>query len=118
MLLAAAVLTASISVNIDLSGLMRRANQAPKATCNIATVGYRFRGTPGQEFRYAGDSYRIPAEGWVELIADRRRTTFAVEGHTLSIADSPRDPFGFRDVTLPTTSTLPTTNATQKGETK
>ncbi len=110
MFLAAAILTASISVDIDLSGLIRRANQAPKATCNIATVGYRFRGTPGQEFRYAGDTYRIPAEGWVELIADRRRTTFAVAGQTFPIADTPRDPFGFRDVTLP--------NSINEGETK
>ena len=104
MLLAAAVLTASISVDIDLSGLIRRANQSPKATCNISTVGYRFRGKPGQEFRYAGDTYRIPAEGWVELIADRRRTSFGFEGRTFPIAESPRDPFGFRDVALPLTT--------------
>ena len=114
MFLIAAVLTASISIDIDLSGLIRRANQAePKATCNISTVGYRFRGTPGQEFRYAGDSYTIPAEGWVELIADRRRTTFAVGSRTFPIADSARDPFGFRDVTLPSN-----TDAVEKGETK
>jgi hypothetical protein len=112
MLLAAAVLTASISVDIDLSGLIRRANQAPKATCNITTVGYRFRGRPGQEFRYAGDTYRIPAEGWVELIADRRRTTFAVGTQTFPIVETPRDPFGFRDVALPTD------NTTAEGETK
>ncbi|HEY0156268.1 MAG TPA: hypothetical protein VGF28_03160 [Thermoanaerobaculia bacterium] len=112
MFLLAAALTASISIDIDLSGLIRRANQAePKATCNIVTVGYRFRGRPGQEFRYAGDTYQIPAEGWVELIADRRRTTFAMNGETFPIADSPRDPFGFRDVTLPT-------NAAEKGEMK
>jgi hypothetical protein len=112
MLLAVAVLTASISVDIDLSGLIRRASQAPKATCNISTVGYRFRGKPGQEFRYAGDTYRIPAEGWVELIADRRRTTFAVGAQTFPIVETPRDPFGFRDVTLPID------NATAEGETK
>jgi len=112
MILAAAVLTASISVDIDLTGLFRRAKPAPKATCNIVTVGYRFRGVPGQEFRYAGDTYRIPSEGWVELIADRGRASYAVDGRTFPIADSPRDPFGFSDVTLPST------NATDKGEMK
>ena len=119
MLLAAAALTAAISVDIDLSGLIRRANQAPKVTCNISTVGYRFRGKPGQEFRYAGDSYRIPAEGWVELIADRRRTTFAVGGRTFPIAESLRDPFGFRDVTLPCTDRQDCLSSTsEEGETK
>lgn len=104
MFLLAAVLTASINIDIDLTSLIRRANQAePKATCNISTVGYRFRGKPGQEFRYAGDTYQIPAEGWVELIADKRRTSFAFNGENLTIADAPRDPFGFRDVSLPST---------------
>ncbi|HYO76129.1 MAG TPA: hypothetical protein VE010_06660 [Thermoanaerobaculia bacterium] len=118
MFLLAAVLTASINIDIDLTSLVRRANQAqPKATCNISTVGYRFRGKPGQEFRYAGDTYEIPAEGWVELIADRRRTSYGFNGQTLTIADSPRDPFGFRDVTLPSESAL-NTDAVQKGETK
>lgn len=102
MLLLAAVLTASINIDIDLTSLIRRANNSePKATCNISTVGYRFRGTPGQEFRYAGDTYEIPAEGWVELIADKRRTSFAMNGETIQIVETPRDPFGFRDVILP-----------------
>ncbi|HEX8618360.1 MAG TPA: hypothetical protein VF911_12300 [Thermoanaerobaculia bacterium] len=107
MLLLAAVLTASINIDIDLTSLIRRANQAqPKATCNISTVGYRFRGTPGQEFRYAGDTYQIPAEGWVELIADKNRTSFAMSGTTFPIVETPRDPFGFRDVTLPTSDAV------------
>lgn len=117
MLLLAAVLTASINIDLDLTSLVHRTNKSePKATCNISTVGYRFRGKPGQQFRYAGDSYTIPAEGWVELIADRRRTSYAVNGQTLSIADAPRDPFGFRDVPLP--SSTATATAVEKGETK
>jgi hypothetical protein len=113
MLLLAVVLTASIHVDLDLTALTRRSKHAePVTVCNISTVGYRFRGTPGQEFRYAGDTYVIPAEGWVELIADRRRTTYAFHGQTLPITESPRDPFGFRDVSLPS----PT--ATEKGESK
>lgn len=113
MLLLAAVLTASIQIDLDLTALSRRSKTTePAAVCNISTVGYRFRGKPGQEFRYAGDTYVIPAEGWVELIAERRRTTYAFNGQTLPIADAPRDPFGFRDVPLPS----PT--STEKGETK
>jgi hypothetical protein len=107
MFLLAVALTASINIDIDLTSLLRRGNRSePKATCNISTVGYRFRGTPGQEFRYAGDTYEIPAEGWVELIADKRRTSYAVNGQSLAIVETPRDPFGFRDVLLPTTDAM------------
>jgi hypothetical protein len=107
MILLAAVLTASLNVDIDLTALLRRGQQnEPKATCNISTVGYRFRGTPGQQFRYAGDSYEIPAEGWVELIADARRTTYSIEGRSLPLDVWPRDQFGFREVPLPTMNSI------------
>lgn len=113
MLLAAAVLTASISLEIDLTALIRR-NQTssdPRVTCGITTVGYRFRGKPGQSFRYAGETWEIPREGWIELIADKRRTTYAIEGRSISLEAFPRDPFGFRDVPLPSPDAL-------KGESK
>lgn len=104
MFLLAVALSASINVDIDLTALLRRAEQKqPEVTCNIATVGYRFRGTPGQKFRYAGDTYEIPGEGWVELIADSRRTTYAYEGRSLPLEVWPRDQFGFREVPLPST---------------
>ena len=103
MFLAAMALTAAISIDIDLTSLVRGARRAePTATCNIKTVGWRFHGQPGQAFRYAGDTYHIPAQGWIELIADRRRNSYALDKKTLSLSEeSPRDPFGFRDVTLP-----------------
>ena len=102
MLVLAAVLTASISVDLNLVALIRRTQlKEPTVTCGIVTVGYRFRGKPGQEFRYAGDKYEIPQEGWVELIADRRRTTYAIQGRSLPLDVWPRDPFGFRDIPLP-----------------
>jgi hypothetical protein len=102
MLVLAAVLTASISVDVNLVALIRRTQlKEPAVTCGIVTVGYRFRGKPGQEFRYAGDKYEIPQEGWVELIADRRRTTYAIQGRSLPLDVWPRDPFGFRDIPLP-----------------
>ncbi|MDQ3282732.1 MAG: hypothetical protein M3Q69_15120 [Acidobacteriota bacterium] len=113
MFLLAAVLTASINIDIDLTSLIHRARQAePKATCGINTVGYRFRGTPGQQFEYAGDRYEIPAEGWVELIADRGRTTYEYNNEKLPLGANERDPFGFRDVTLPAASMI------EKGDSK
>jgi len=109
MLVLAAVLTASMNIDLDLTSLIRRSRvKEPVVTCGIVTVGYRFRGKPGQEFRYAGDSYEIPEEGWVELIADRRRTSYAINGRSLPLDVWPRDPFGFRDIPLPSPDT-PTT---------
>jgi len=102
MLLAAAVLTASMNINLDLTALVRRGQATePSVTCGIVTVGYRFRGKAGQEFRYAGDTYQIPDDGVVELIADKRRTTYAIGGRSLPLDVWPRDPFGFRDIPLP-----------------
>jgi hypothetical protein len=113
MLVLAAVLTASMNVDLDLSALIRRSQtKQAKVTCGIVTVGYRFRGKSGQEFRYAGDTYQIPAEGWVELIADQRRTTYAMNGRTLPLDVWPRDPFGFRDVPLPAPANNPSGNQT------
>lgn len=103
-ILLAAVLTASINVEIDLGALVRRARtvETPTATCGISTVGYRFVGKPGQEFRYAGDTYVVPAEGSIELIAHPRRQSYAVSGRSLPLEVWPRDQFGFREVPLPT----------------
>jgi hypothetical protein len=39
------------------------------------------------------------------LIADRRRTTYAIDGKSLPLDVWPRDPFGFRDVPLPSPNT-------------
>jgi hypothetical protein len=104
-LVLAAVLTASMNIDLDLGALIRRTQaKEPTVTCGIVTVGYRFRGKVGQSFRYAGDTYEIPEEGSVELIADRRRTTYAINGHSLPLDVWPRDPFGFRDIPLPSPS--------------
>ena len=106
MLILAMALTASMNVDLNLGALIKRSQaKEPTVTCGIVTVGYRFRGKPGQEFRYAGDTYEIPKEGWVELIADRRRTTYAIHGRSLPLDVWPRDPFGFRDIPLPSPTT-------------
>jgi len=102
MLILATILTASISVELDLGALLHRKTvQTPSITCGISTVGYRFSGKPGQEFRYAGDTYTVPAEGWVELIADKRRTTYSYASRSLPLEVWPKNQFGFREVPLP-----------------
>jgi hypothetical protein len=107
LLLAAAVLTTSINVEIDLGALLGRAKQVqePTVTCNISTVGYRFVGKPGQQFRYAGETWTVPGEGSIELIAHPRRTSYAIDGKSLPLEVWPRDQFGFREVPLPSPAT-------------
>jgi hypothetical protein len=102
MILLAAALTAAIQIDLDVTSLIRRAEKTETTvTCNIKTVGYRFRGLPGQTFRYAGDTYEIPAEGWVELLADRDKTNYTIADRTLPLEVWPRDQFGFREIPLP-----------------
>jgi hypothetical protein len=108
MMLIAAVLTAGISIEFDLTALLQRIrHESPGVTCGISTVGYRFIGRTGQRFRYSGETFIVPGEGWVELIADPRRKSYAFEGRTIDIEASPADPFGFRDVQLPVPETTP-----------
>jgi hypothetical protein len=102
MLLAAATLTAALSLEIDLGSLLKAHRvREPKVTCGIHTVGYRFSGKPGQKFRYAGDTYTIPEEGWIELIADRGNTTMRVNNATLPLDGYPLNQFGFGEVPVP-----------------
>ncbi|HEX8172473.1 MAG TPA: hypothetical protein VF824_18200 [Thermoanaerobaculia bacterium] len=105
-MLAAAALTLAIQLDLDLTGFLKKAEQAPSVTCGITTVGYRFSGVPGQEFRYAGDTYVIPGEGSIELIAERRKTTYHIADKSLPLDVWPLDQFGFRTVPLPSPETL------------
>lgn len=108
MLILAAALTLGINVELDLRALVRHHDRrSPKVTCGIRTVGYRFMGQPGQQFRYAGDTWTVPADGYIELIADARRTTYSYEGRTLPLEVWPLDQFSFRRVPLPQTMTDP-----------
>lgn len=98
----AAALTAAISLEIDLGSLINAHRvKSPTVTCGIRTVGYRFAGRPGQTFRYAGDDYTIPEEGWIELIADRRKTTYRINNRSVSLESAPLNQFGFGEVELP-----------------
>ena len=107
MILLAAALTAAIQIDLDLTSLVRTAAKTESAvTCNIKTVGYRFRGTPGQSFRYACETFDIPAAGSIELLADQDKTTYSISDRSLPLDVWPRDPFGFREVPLPTAASL------------
>lgn len=104
MLIAAAVLTLSVSLEVDLTALMKRARTAEVKglTCNIKTVGYRFVGKAGQTFQYEGDEYVVPTGGSIELIASRQKTAeYQANGRVLPLDVWPIDNFGFRTVPLP-----------------
>jgi hypothetical protein len=81
----------------------RHTTLRPTVTCHIATVSYRFVGDPGTEFRYDGDTWRIPQRGWIELVASRTASAYQVGEHSLPLEVWPRDAFGTRIVPLPRT---------------
>jgi hypothetical protein len=105
MIILAAALTLGINLEIDLGALVRRHDQraTPKVTCGIKTVGYRFSGQPGQQVGYAGETFTIPVEGFVEVISLPKLATYSVDGRVLPLEDgiSPLDGFSFRWITLP-----------------
>lgn len=108
MFLAAAVLTLGVNVSVDLAALFRRHEQkAPEVTCGIKVVGYHIAGRPGQQFGYAGETFTIPREGFVEVISLPRVKHYTVEGRKLPLEDgvSPLDGFSFRWITLPISKT-------------
>lgn len=100
------LIIAALNLQIDLGALIhgaRRADvQPPVTTCGISTVSYRFVGEPGTEFRYDGDTWRVPNTGSIELIAAKRATTYEAGGKSgLPLEVWPRDEFGTRTVPLP-----------------
>lgn len=99
-MLLAAVLTLGVSLQAaDLGPLVAQY----EATCGIKVVGYHIAGRPGQKFAYAGETFTIPAEGFIEVIALPRVKHYAFEGRKLALADGAGalDPFSFRWITLP-----------------
>ncbi|MGZ5431951.1 MAG: hypothetical protein ACXW31_00935 [Thermoanaerobaculia bacterium] len=112
MLLAAAILTLGVSIEIDLRALIDLAQRkqqrtsitGPKVTCGIKVVGYHIAGRPGQQFEYAGETFTIPREGFIEVISLPRVHHYSVDGRKLPLEDgvSPLDGFSFRWITLPT----------------
>lgn len=110
MLLAAAVLTLGVSIEVDLRALIdlaqgkrRSSITDPRVTCGIKVVGYHIAGRPGQQFEYAGETFTIPREGFIEVISMPRVHHYSVDGRKLPLEDgiSPLDGFSFRWITLP-----------------
>jgi len=100
----AAVLTLGINIEIDLGALVRHyKTKAPAVTCGIKVVGYHISGRPGQQFGYAGETFTIPREGFVEVISLPRVKHYTVDGRKLPLEDgvSQLDGFSFRWINLP-----------------
>ena len=98
------IMAALLSINIDLTALFSRSPKAtatPTATCHITTTSHRFVGNPGSTFRYDGETFRIPARGWIELVASPKATTYEMAGRALPLNVFPRDGFGTETVQLP-----------------
>ena len=92
--IAALVLSLKLGVLLD-----RIKTPTSQPTCGISTTSYLFAGTPGTEFRYAGQTLQIPQGGSIEMIATAN--SYEVAGRKLSLEVWPSDEFGRRRVQLP-----------------
>lgn len=113
MFIAAIVLTLGVSIEVDLGALINIARHKqpraatvagmPDVTCGIKVVGYHITGKPGQRFEYAGETFIIPSEGFIEVISLPRVTHYAVDGRKLPLDDGSGalDGFSFRWLKLP-----------------
>lgn len=90
-----------LGIALNVAPARPRLSMEPRVTCGITTVGYRFIGSPGQQFAYAGDVYRVPKSGWIELISDAAISTYRAAGRELPLNLAPADEFGFRPIRLP-----------------
>ena len=97
------LLAATLSVNMDLIGLLQKKNaqSAPSATCHIKVTSYKFNGKPGQRFTYDGDTYRIPQTGTIEIVANQRNSEYQINGKTLPLNVWAKDDFGTISVPMP-----------------
>jgi len=94
---------------ITLAALLHHA-PAPAVVCHTGTVSYKFVGTPGATFTYAGAKYSLPRSGWIELLSERDDKGYlAANGRTLPLDVWPIDAFGTRTVPLQDASAVPTT---------
>jgi hypothetical protein len=92
---------AALVLSIKLGALLDRLRlPEPQATCGIETTSYLFKGEPGTEFRYAGETYRLPVTGALELIATRSNS-YEVAGRRLGLDVAAADEFGRRTVQVP-----------------
>lgn len=102
------ILVAALTLKLDLGALTNKtaAPQAntPKVECGIKTVSYIFQGDPGTEFRYDGETFKVPASGEIELLAAKKSTDYVIGGKTLPLDVFPADEFGARTIPMPRAS--------------
>jgi hypothetical protein len=104
----------AIAVQLIIPQLAHAA--APKQTCNIKTVSYKFTGAPGTEFRYDGEKYAVPTSGSIELIASKKATEAEFAGNHVSLDLFPIDEFGTRTIPLPQAQPATPAATTAQGE--
>ena len=101
----AAILAVGFSIEIDLGALLGHYRKMPgsDAVCGIKVVGYHIAGRPGQQFVYARETFTIPEEGYVEVIASPRVKHYRFDGRRLPLDGDTGalDAFSFRWITLP-----------------
>ena len=100
MMIPAALLAIHLTFDLGPKGASH-SNRPPVVTCHKGAVSYKFVGTPGTTFMYAGDSYTIPIEGWIELVADAHASDYVLAGNRLPVDVGPMDEFGARTVNVP-----------------
>jgi len=103
------IIAAAIALQMQIPPITKPV--APKATCSIKTVSYKFTGAPGTEFRYEGAKYVIPATGEIELIAGKKTAQAEYAGNRVQLDLFPVDEFGARTVPLPLPQPAPSTTA-------
>jgi hypothetical protein len=110
MIFAAAAAAVALNVTVDL-GPKKNTGRAPIVTCHKGAVSYKFVGTPGTKFSYAGDAYVLPIEGEIELVADRKSSDYILAGSHLPVDVGPLDAFGTRTVEIPMPEAQPEVTA-------
>ena len=94
----------AITLRWHLPHQTRHPNPQVTAVClRDATVALHFYGTPGVELEYSGERFTISNRGYVDILYDRRYTTYHVNGVELPVLVWPIDAFGFRGVPVPST---------------
>ena len=101
MMIPTALLAIHLTFDIGSKPAGSRSSKPPIVTCHKGAVSYKFMGTPGTKFTYAGDSYTLPIEGWIELIAAPKAPDYVLAGIKLPVDVGPLDAFGTRTVQVP-----------------
>jgi hypothetical protein len=116
------LVAAAIAIAVQLTVTPFAHAAAPKPTCNIKTVSYKFTGAPGTAFSYDGAKYNVPTSGSIELIASKKATEAEFAGNHVSLDLFPIDEFGARTIPLPLaqpatpTASTASSATTAKGE--